>query len=151
LKKNILPIRFEIIYKLIIGFMIYILTTNQVTNDENTRNASPAIISVSQAELEVKIVDPNKRKANNIIIRQSESNTIQASNVNNNNNNNNSSSAGGINTVDQEEDEEDDEIVLKYGAEHVIKLFIPVTICLLFVIISLSLITSYQESGGAHL
>ncbi len=131
--------------------MIYILTTNQVTNDENTRNASPAIISVSQAELEVKIVDPNKRKANNIIIRQSESNTIQASNVNNNNNNNNSSSAGGINTVDQEEDEEDDEIVLKYGAEHVIKLFIPVTICLLFVIISLSLITSYQESGGAHL
>ena len=48
-------------------------------------------------------------------------------------------------------DEEDDEIVLKYGAKHVIKLFIPVTICLVFVIISLSLIKSYQQSGGAHL
>lgn len=51
--------------------------------------------------------------------------------------------------VDQDEDE--GEIVLKYGAQHVIKLFIPVTICLLFVIISLSLIKSYQQSGGAHL
>lgn len=50
-----------------------------------------------------------------------------------------------------EEEEEDEEIVLKYGAKHVIKLFIPVTICLVFVIISLSLIKSYQQSGGAHL
>ncbi len=50
-----------------------------------------------------------------------------------------------------EPDEEDDEIVLKYGAKHVVKLFIPVTICLVFVIISLSLIKSYQQSGGAHL
>lgn len=48
-------------------------------------------------------------------------------------------------------EELEDELVLKYGAQHVIKLFIPVTICLLFVIISLSLITSYQKSGGATL
>lgn len=50
-----------------------------------------------------------------------------------------------------DEQTEDDEIVLKYGASHVVKLFVPVTICLLFVIISLSLVTSYQESGGATL
>ena len=49
------------------------------------------------------------------------------------------------------DDEEEDEIVLKYGAEHVVKLFVPVTLCLLFVIISLSFVKSYQESGGATL
>ncbi len=49
------------------------------------------------------------------------------------------------------ENEDEDEIVLKYGAGHVVKLFIPVTICLLFVILSLSFVTSYQESGGATL
>ena len=55
-------------------------------------------------------------------------------------------------THNENDDEgEEDEIVLKYGAHHVIKLFIPVTICLVFVIISLSLIKSYQESGGSRL
>ncbi len=52
---------------------------------------------------------------------------------------------------DERDEEEEEEIVLKYGAEHVIKLFIPVTICLAFVILSLSFVTSYQESGGATL
>jgi presenilin 1 len=53
---------------------------------------------------------------------------------------------------DEENIEEiEEEMVLKYGAAHVIKLFIPVTICLIFVIISLSFITSYQQSGGATL
>jgi presenilin 1 len=51
----------------------------------------------------------------------------------------------------EDNDDDEDEIVLKYGASHVVKLFIPVTICLLFVIISLSFVTSYQESGGATL
>ena len=51
----------------------------------------------------------------------------------------------------EEEEEDADEIVLKYGASHVVKLFIPVTICLMFVIVSLSFVTSYQESGGATL
>lgn len=51
--------------------------------------------------------------------------------------------------VDAEEEEE--EVVLKYGASHVVKLFVPVTICLVFVIISLSLVTSYQDGGGATL
>lgn len=48
-------------------------------------------------------------------------------------------------------DEIEEEIVLKYGAAHVIKLFIPVTLCLIFVILSLSLIKSYQKSDGATL
>ncbi len=52
---------------------------------------------------------------------------------------------------EEAEEEVEEELVLKYGAAHVIKLFIPVTLCMLFVIISLSAITSYQKSGGAHL
>lgn len=59
------------------------------------------------------------------------------------------SSSNQRNVVDDEE--EDDEIVLKYGANHVVKLFVPVTICLIFVIISLSFVTSYTKSGGATL
>jgi presenilin 1 len=48
-------------------------------------------------------------------------------------------------------DEAEEKLFLKYSAQHVIKLFIPVSICLIFVIISLSFITSYQSSGGAQL
>ncbi|CAF0708429.1 unnamed protein product [Brachionus calyciflorus] len=55
------------------------------------------------------------------------------------------------NINDEDLDEIQDELVLKYGAQHVVKLFIPVTICLLFVIISLSAIKSYQKSDGAQL
>ena len=43
------------------------------------------------------------------------------------------------------------EITLKYGAKHVIMLFLPVSACMIFVIISLNVITSYQNSGGAQL
>ena len=53
--------------------------------------------------------------------------------------------------VEPVSDEAEEELVLKYSAQHVIKLFIPVSICLVFVIISLSLVTSYQSSGGAQL
>ena len=52
---------------------------------------------------------------------------------------------------DENLDEIQEELVLKYGAQHVVKLFIPVTICLFFVIISLSAIKSYQKSDGAQL
>ena len=52
---------------------------------------------------------------------------------------------------DENIEEMEEEIVLKYGAAHVIKLFIPVTLCLVFVILSLSLIKSYQKSDGATL
>jgi len=53
--------------------------------------------------------------------------------------------------VEPVSDEAEEELVLKYSAQHVIKLFIPVSICLVFVIISLSWVTSYQSSGGAQL
>lgn len=52
---------------------------------------------------------------------------------------------------DENIEEMEEEIVLKYGAAHVIKLFIPVTLCLVFVIISLTMIKSYQQSDGATL
>lgn len=63
---------------------------------------------------------------------------------NNNNNNNEEADAA-------EMAEEVEELELKYGAAHVIKLFIPVTICLVFVIVSLTTIKSYQKSGGQTL
>jgi hypothetical protein len=65
--------------------------------------------------------------------------------------------AGGANQTtespleDENLEELEEEIELKYGAQHVIKLFIPVTLCLLFVILSLSFIKSYQKSDGATL
>jgi hypothetical protein len=40
---------------------------------------------------------------------------------------------------------------MKYGAKHVIMLFVPVSACMLFVIISLSLIKSYQSGNGQTL
>ena len=63
----------------------------------------------------------------------------------------NRSAAATARPTSDETDGQQDDLVLKYGAAHVIKLFIPVTICLLFVIVSLSLITSYQKSNGATL
>jgi hypothetical protein len=42
-------------------------------------------------------------------------------------------------------------MILKYGAKHVIQLFIPVTVCMLLVIIILSLVTAYTKSNGTHL
>ena len=71
--------------------------------------------------------------------------TNQEINVSTGNNN------ASANIVNSDETEQIEEIQLKYGASHVIKLFLPVTLCILFVIISLSLITSYQKSGGANL
>ena len=87
--------------------------------------------------VDVEIINP-KRKTKNSRPVTSDNNT----NLPNSNDN----------IVNSEEIEQNiEEIQLKYGASHVIKLFLPVTLCILFVIISLSLITSYQKSGGANL
>lgn len=48
-------------------------------------------------------------------------------------------------------DEMEEEIVLKYGATHLMKILVPVTLCMVFVIISLTLITSYQSGNGQTL
>jgi len=49
------------------------------------------------------------------------------------------------------ENEEDEELVMKYGAKHVIMLFIPVSACMFVVVVSLSLIKSYQSGNGVTL
>lgn len=91
-------------------------------------------------DVDVEIINP-KRKTN-------QSRTNLSNQVNDNIQNN----GVGANIVNADETEQNiEEIQLKYGASHVIKLFLPVTLCILFVIISLTLITSYQKSGGANL
>ena len=131
--------KFVINFNLHIKYLIKISSkVNNATDESCPRSSSPAIISIHQQEtnIDVRVVDPAKPK----VTRQAHSRTESTMPISN-----------AVGSVADDEEQEDDDIVLKYGAEHVIKLFIPVTICLLFVIISLSFISSYQESGGAHL
>ena len=55
------------------------------------------------------------------------------------------------NVIDLDSDwmqnDEEQEIELKYGAQHVIKLFIPVSLCMVAVVATVSSITSYTERG----
>ncbi len=83
------------------------------------------------SNIDVEIVEPKKIKKKNVV-----------------NNNQQPPSQPQMTANDENIEEIEEELELKYGAAHVIKLFVPVTICLLFVIISLNLITSYQKSGG---
>ena len=99
-------------------------------------------------ELDVKIEDPRDRRQN---ARRGQRGGVDSAAATTSQPTSSTRPGGQAPDDDENIDEIEEEIVLKYGAQHVIKLFIPVTLCLVFVILSLSLIKSYQKSDGATL